>query len=239
LMAEKGISGAKNCIEGEYGLFNMYHKGGYDRAALLSGLGKDFKGINTCFKLYPSCRVTHPFIDAALILAREHNIQPEEVNEITLYCGDGGYSLCVPLEVKCHPRNPVDTQFSIPWGVATAIVKRKFNIADIGEEAIKNVSVIKVAEKTKVQKDPNLTGHALEPGRVEISTARGTYTKQVDFPSGGPQNPVSYEDCAAKFRDCASYSIKPVSGETIERIIDTVSRLEEVKDISQIIRLLN
>lgn len=239
LMAEKGITGAKNCIEGEYGLFNMYHRGGYDREALLSGLGKDFKGKDICFKLYPSCRVTHPFIDAALILVKKNDIKPEQVNEITVYCGNGGYSLCIPLDVKCHPRNPVDTQFSIPWGIATAVVKRKFSIADISEEALKDVRVINVAEKIRVQKDPSLMGHALEPGRVEIKTCNEAFIKQVNFPSGGPQSPVSYSDCANKFRDCAAHSIKPLSGEVIETIIETVSQLEKLEDVSQIIKMLN
>ena len=239
LMAENGITGAKNCLEGEYGLYNMYHRGGYDREALLSGLGKDFKGKDICFKRYPSCRVTHPFIDAALILVKENDIKPEQVSEITVCCGNAGYSLCVPLDVKCHPRNPVDTQFSIPWGIATAVVKRKFSIADISEDALKDVSVIKIAEKIRVQKDASLMGHALEPGRVEIKTRNGAFIKQVDFPSGGPQNPISYNECANKFRDCAAYSIKPLSKEVVETIIEMVSRLEEVEDVSEIIKLLN
>jgi 2-methylcitrate dehydratase PrpD len=54
LMAEKGITGAKNIIEGDYGLFNVYHRGAYDREALLSDLGQDFKLKDLTIKPYPS-----------------------------------------------------------------------------------------------------------------------------------------------------------------------------------------
>jgi hypothetical protein len=41
-----------------------------------------------------------------------------------------------------------------------------------------------------------------------------------------------------KFRECAPCSIKPLSKETTEKIIDMAGRLEQLGDATEIIRLL-
>jgi len=63
-MAEKGITGAKNVLEGHQGFYNMYFQGGYDAKTLTSDLGKHFEGVNVSIKPYPCCRGIHTYIDA-------------------------------------------------------------------------------------------------------------------------------------------------------------------------------
>ena len=46
-MAEKGVTGARNCLEGEMGLYPIYFQGRYDRQVLLKDLGK-FKIGKAC-----------------------------------------------------------------------------------------------------------------------------------------------------------------------------------------------
>lgn len=43
LMAERGITGASNTLQGKSGLFNLYHGGDYDARILTGGLGKNLK----------------------------------------------------------------------------------------------------------------------------------------------------------------------------------------------------
>jgi hypothetical protein len=50
---------------------------------------------------------------------------------------------------------------------------------------------------------------------------------------------MSFSDCARKFRDCASYPVKKLSDERIERVIALIEKLEQVKDIREIIGLLS
>jgi 2-methylcitrate dehydratase PrpD len=234
LMAGNSIVGPKNCIEGNFGMYNLYHRGGYDREALLGNLGKNYHGVGLTIKPYPSCRITHAFIDAALALVNEHDIQPDQIVEIVVVGNAGGYSLCVPIEEKRSPSDPVASQFSVPWSVAAATVRRKAAISEFSAEAIKDESILAMAKKIKAEEDPDMAGGL--PGRVTIVTNEGVYTKQVDHPSGGPQNPMSFTDCANKFRDCASYSVKPLAQGTIEHIIRHIEKLEEVDDIAEIIK---
>ena len=145
LMAKRGITGARNCLEGKSGMYQVYHGGSYSREALVDELGTRFEGINVSIKPYPCCRGVHPFIDAALALVAKYDIRPEDVESILINCGEGTYFLlATPLEAKARPRNFVDSQFSIIWGVATAIARRRATLDDFTEEAIKSPDILGV-----------------------------------------------------------------------------------------------
>ncbi len=128
-MAQRGITGAHNCLEGVAGLYKVYHMGAYSREKLVDELGARFEGINVSIKPYPCCRGVHPFADAGLALASKYDIRPTDVESILIQCGEGTYGLLgSPLEFKAKPRNPVDSQFSIVWGVATALARHRVDL---------------------------------------------------------------------------------------------------------------
>jgi 2-methylcitrate dehydratase PrpD len=238
LLAEKGVTGARNCLEGEWGLYKLYHHGNYDAKVLTKDLGKYFEGINVAIKPYPCCRGIHPAIDAVLALIKEHPIQAEDVQKIVLSVSKGHYQLlCEPEEAKLRPRTPVDAQFSIPWGVATAIVRKQVSLDDFTEMAIKNQEILKVTQKMSVKVDPRLNrSDKIEPTRVEITTKPGkSYTQEVEEPLGSLERPMSFGDCAKKFRDCA----KNLDNEKIGKVIELIYNLEKVTDIRKLINLLS
>jgi len=240
LMAERGITGAKNSLEGEFGMFNLYHGGDYDAKTLTADLGERFEGINVSFKPYPCCGLTHPFIDATLSLMSRHNIKAEQVRDIIVYGGESAYAaLCVPPEVKRAPRTIVDSQFSAPWTVATALIKGKVSLEDFTEQAIKWEEILKISQRVTCRLDPKLSRHGVGPGRVTILMKDGgEYTEEVEHPLGSIERPMTFEDCVAKFRGCSAYSIKPIPGDTIDKVIELVKQFERLEDATQIIRLL-
>jgi 2-methylcitrate dehydratase PrpD len=139
------------------------------------------------------------------------------------------------LDAKRSPRSPVDAQFSIPWGVASAIVGRRVGLDDFTESAIGNREVLEVTQKMRVEVDNSLHKPGPEPTRVKIITKDGkTFAKVVENPLGSLERPMSFEDCAKKFRDCA----KSLDSSRIERIIELVEGLERLDDIKEIVRLL-
>lgn len=239
LMAERGITGARNSLEGEFGMFNLYHGGDYDVKILTADLGKRFEGVNIGDKPYPCCGFSHPFIDAILSLRSRYDIKAEQVRNIIAYGGEPAYSICVPLEVKRTPRNIVDSQFSVPWAIATALVKGKVSLEDFTEEAIRSEDVLKISQKVTGELDPALSRHGVGPGRVKIVMKDGVeYTEEVEYFLGSPERPMTFEDCIAKFKECAACSIKPLPGDTVDTVIELVSQLEKLDDATEIIRML-
>jgi 2-methylcitrate dehydratase PrpD len=187
-------------------------------------------------KPYPCCRGIHPAIDAALALVMEENIQSENIGEIVLSVTDAHWKLlCQPLEAKRSPRSPVDAQFSIPWGVASAIIGRQVGLDDFTDSAIKNRDVLALTQKMRVEIDNELHKPGPEPTRVKVITKEGkAFAKVVENPLGSLERPMSYNACARKFIDCA----KNLDATKVERIIQLVDRLEQLEDVQEIIYLL-
>ncbi len=240
LMAERGITGAKNVLEGEYGMFYQYHGGDYDAKILTAELGKRFEGANIGDKPYPCCGFTHPFIDAVLLLKSKHDINAENIKSITAYGGESAYEICgVPPEVKRTPRNTVDAQFSVPWAIATALVRGTVGVGDFTEEAIRREDVLRVSGKVSSVLDPAMSRHGVGPGRIKIVMGDGTeYLEEVEHCLGSIERPMTFEDCAAKFRECAAGSIKPLADDRVAMVIELIGRLERLDDATEIIRLV-
>ncbi len=240
LMAQKGITGARNVLQGRDGLFNVYHRGDYNPEVLTANLGEKFEVVNLSFKPYPCCRNTNPPIDATLPMVGEYNIKAEDVDSVTIYVSKGAMKLLgEPLSTKQNPSTTVDAQFSIPWAVASAIVKGKVGIAEFTPQAIKDKTVLALSNKVTPKLDESLNRMGVSPAIVEIKTKDGkVYSKRVDTPYGSPENPMSMDAMAAKLRDCASYAAKPLSQKNVEKLIQLVSRLEAVSDVEEVVRLL-
>ncbi len=241
LMAEKGITGAKDCLEGEVGLYNLYHKGEYDPAPLTAGLGRSFAGTSVSMKPYPCCKGTHSYVDAALALVNKRNIKAEDVREITVYCQDETNFLVHPLEKRSRPENPVDSQFSIPWAVSAVIARGRAGVGDFTEEAIKSADILEISSRVHVIEDTGLyDGGLMAAAKIGVTTKQGqTYIEQSTSPAEGSGKSVPFGVYERKFRDCAAYSIKPLSDKQADKIIAGIKRLEQLDDVTEIIELLS
>jgi 2-methylcitrate dehydratase PrpD len=237
LLAQMGVTGAHNCIDADWGLYKLYWRGDYDSRVITRDLGKRFEGMNVSIKPYPCCRGIHPAIDAALAIVTENEIKADDVKSVALFVSDAHLMLLsTPFEQKVKPRSPVDAQFSIPWGVSTAIARRRATLEDFSDEGVKSPDILAVAAKVSVAVDPALRrADKIEPTRVEITTNDGrTLSRIVENPLGSPERPLSFDDCARKFKDCA----KDVRGDQLDSVIERVAQLEKVTDIGTIVSLL-
>jgi 2-methylcitrate dehydratase PrpD len=212
--------------------------GDYGPDILREDIGKRFEGMNVAIKPYPCCRGIHPAIDAALAITNENIIKREDITNIKIYVTQAHYDLlCSPEDAKINPRNPVDAQFSIPWGVATAIANNQVTLDDYTETAIKNDDIKKITQKMHIEKDNGLRRpDKMEPTRVEITTSEGhSLSKVVEHPLGSLERPMTFEDCSRKFRDCA----KRLGNEKIDKVIEMVGQLDELSDVDGLFPLLN
>lgn len=240
LMAKQGIIGPENCLEGRAGLFNVHFKGDFKKEILTAGLGKKFEGTHVAIKAWPTCGTSHVYIDATLRIVSEHDIQPQDIEAITLYVGDFGMLHCEPIDKRRRPQTISDAKYSIPFSAAIAATKRRVAIGDLTLAGIREPEVLEMAQRVSPRLDDRFNADKGEPpGMVEIKTKDGrSYTKQLAVGYGHPRNPVSSADVIKKFRDCVSYSARPISGDVAEKIVKMVMRIEDVEDVGLLSRLL-
>ncbi len=239
LMAEKGITGAPNIFQGEDGLYFLYHRKICDDEVLTAELGKKFEGVSVAMKPYPCCAGTHGFVGAALSLVDKHGIKADDVEEVNIVCRKGDV-LCVPLEVRSHPRNPVDSQFSVPWAVAAIIARGRAGIGEFNEEAILSRDILDVTDKIRLEEITDaVKPDGTSPLKVEIKMKnRQTYSAQTGNPMAN-RGILPFSDYERKFRDCASYAARKIPDKNIDRVAELVDKLEQVHDVTEIIDLLS
>jgi 2-methylcitrate dehydratase PrpD len=239
LMAKRGITGARNSLEGQAGIYRVYHQGRYSREALVGGLGQRFESVNVSIKPYPCCRGVHPFIDAGLTLVSEHDIRPQDIESVLIHCGEGtNFLLATPFEAKARPRTFVDSQFSIVWGVATALARRRAGLDDFTEEAIKSPDILDVSAKITVEVDHDLDRGdvGIEPARVTVTLRDGAvFAERVDLPTGTPSRPLSFADVERKFADCLAHAGQPISAAGAQALVERIAGLEKMDDVQELI----
>jgi 2-methylcitrate dehydratase PrpD len=242
LLAQRGITGTKNILQGEWGFYNAFEPE-YELAPLTDELGQRFEVTNTSLKPYAACKFAHSAINATIDCVKEHDIRAEEIAEIDVGVNNPAYNfVCLPRKVKDNPKNPVDCQFSIPYCVATAAIKGRASMDDFGEEVIWQKDVRELLSMVKTRVDNEITmfdDRTCGGAKVKIRTKNGhEFTKTVYYVLGHPKNPMDMNQLTEKFRECMAYSAIPFKEKNIERLIDMLMNLEDVSNTNEIVNLL-
>lgn len=238
LLAQAGVTGTTTPFEGDAGFLPVYFPGGYDRDGMLAGLGNDFQGSSILYKMWPSCGVTHAYIDTAMKLLTEVG-GVESIQRIDVFGGDFARRLCEPADLRRRPPTPVDAKFSIPYTVAVALRHGTVGLGDFTDERRTDPATETLAAKVRFVDDPayNWTSE-LPRGAVEFHLTDGrTLFSEAhhDVTPGSTKRPLTWEELTAKFADCAAYAVRPIDTQRRRRVIDQVDGLESLDDVSQVV----
>jgi len=234
LLAQRGVTGFERPIEGEGGLFSLYSRGNYDPMPLTNELGRTFEGANVSVKPWPSCRGTHAYIEAALHILSETSLEPSEVAGIKVVVSPVNKMLCEPQRSKKKPATAIDAKFSIPFVLATALLRGGVRLDHFTPRALADQDVLQMAGKVTYEVDSGLTLKEAVRGFVQIDTGEATLSRRVDLPLGHPQNPISQETLVSKFMDCAMHSARRISDRKLEEVVELTANLEQVEDVREI-----
>ena len=233
-LATRGVRGFDRPLEGSRGFFAVFAGGQVDTEALLSGLGKDFNGARVSFKPWPSCRGTHPFIQAALELRGQ--VQLGDVARVVLKGAPTLTMLAEPAKVKRRPRSAIDAKFSVMFTVATALTHGEVALDSFNAEGLIDTEVLRIAELTEFTPVPELSRPSdMTAGTLSLITHDGrTLSKTITSPVGNPNAPLPTSDLVEKFVSCARSAYEPRTDEQIRAAatgILTVETLASVRDL--------
>jgi len=240
LLAEKGTVGVETLFEGRVGFLATYFAGRYDREAILAGLGRDFQGATTLYKPWPAIGTAHSHIHATIRAVVENDLDVEEIEELRVHAGDCHEILCTPPEARRAPANLLDARFSLPFLVAVAAVRRGLRVSDLTGSALSDPRVLALARKVVTVRDPALDWKSELPnGRVVIRMRDGRRFDRTgtDVP-GSARAPMTWDDLARKFADCAAAAAVPVPEGNVRAAVGMGRRLESVDDAVDLVRLL-
>ena len=240
LLAQRGITGIPRLFEGDYGVFASYFGGEFDRAAMLEGLGEEFRGADTEYKAWPCVGTCHSHLQATIDLVTGQDISADQIREIRVHVGDYHELSCRPLEARRAPASRADAQYSLPYLVGVAAVRRGINVSDFTEEALRDERVLLTAAKVVPVPDPDLNWRTELPfGRVEILTHDGrSFAAVGDRVPGSSLAPLTWDALDAKFAECATVASAPPHPTDLARLRSGIRDLETCSDVGELVRLV-
>jgi 2-methylcitrate dehydratase PrpD len=237
-MAQRGLTGPKNFLEGVYGYFHLFAKDDYRSETVLADLGKKFRMTNVLLKKFPSCGGTLASTDAILDLMEKHNLVPEDVAKIVVRVVPATYNL-TGHQFKIGENPKVNAQFNIQYCVANALLRKAPELKHFDESYIRDPRILEIVEKIQVIPDPKIMEHGHRAADMRVTTKDGKMCHTIiDIPRGYPEKPLTEEEHKERFQSCIRYGGKTFPQANIEKIISLVNQLEEVNDVRAIIPLL-
>lgn len=236
LLAQKGILGSPDILEGERGLLRLV---GADLPAEgVSDLGRTWRMTECYIKPYPACRYLHASIEAALRL-RDQGVDPEEIESITVTTNSSSAAR-TGYDIRSH----VNAIFSHPYQVAVALLEGKADVPTTWSVKLRDPRTTALMHKIQVRASPayddlhrrrSLTQPPW-PAEIEVLLHDGRrVTTRVLSPRGDPGNPLTPEEVTQKFVTLAGAVLDRGA---VAKVLETVHTMETVPHIGALTELL-
>ena len=135
-----------------------------------------------------------------------------------------------PVEAKRDPRTEYDAKFSLQYSIAALLVHGDVGVETYTEQAIRDPAVLELAARVEHVPRAFPTYPRSFPGWVCIETRSGERLElELAHQRGGPDNPMSADAIAAKFRANATLALDARSVATLEQ---AVLALEQQTDLA-------
>ncbi len=222
-LAAAGIDGPRQAVEGKYGYHTLYGPG--DGAALVEGLGRHWEQSTVTIKKYPSCTANHVPIDLLIDIAEAARLDPTAIERVEIALSPFADGLVgAPFAPGDNPQ--VAAQFSIHYSAASALLRRRLGIAEIQDPAVFDSAIADFIPKVEVRVDADNAGK-FAPATVAVTTTGGeVIERRLDHVPGTPENPLSDDEVAAKFRDCAAFGPHPLDGQAADALAGRLAALD-------------
>ena len=235
LLAEQGVEGPPDVIEGRDGFMQAFAFGRADKAHSKSARAIALPpvapfGITDCYiKPYPCCRHIHPAVEALIGLLNDEAIASDEVQRIDV----ATYRIAAE-HAETGWDDFASAQLSFPYLMGLALKFRAVKFEHFSEQTRRDPAFGAIARKLSVTApaDVDRLYPQLRPARVTVTTARGSFTRQADEALGSRIVPLDDAGLTAKFLDL----VGPVLGAArAKELGERLWSLDEISDVAALV----
>jgi len=133
------------------------------------------------------------------------------------------------------PATGLEGKFSLEYCLAAALLDGGVGLSSFTDEAVRRpavrglVAMVRAAEGDEAGEFP-IGGYA----EVRVVLRDGTeHAMRVDVPRGDPSRPLSWDELAAKFGDCAGVALPGGRVERALRLIERLDGLDNVRGLTE------
>lgn len=234
--AASGWTATDKILEAPRGFFQAAG-GGYDAGAINGRLGRPwtFADPGISIKPHPSGSLTHPGMTEMARLIRENSIRAADVRHVRV-----GTNSNMPNALIHHrPHDELQAKFSMEFCMAILLLDGKAGLAEFTDATTQRPDVKAMIEKVDfvVDEKAERAGYHKMTTIIDITLNDGRVIHgEADFGKGSPANPMSYEEVADKFRDCAAHA--GLGRTASDEIIEIVRKLEQQPSLDRLMGLV-
>ncbi len=227
-----GFTGIKDAPSDVYG--SLLGKS-FNPDAVSEGLGGPgpLRIEQNYFKLHACCLYNHPALDGMQHILSRESFSAADVKSIDVLAPPLATIMTDPA-----PPNMLAAKFSLPYAVAAAVTLGATDVTAFYQDKLTDEATLALAQRVSVAADPemDLRRYDYPAARVTVSLNNGrTLSESVVAHHGDHRNPASPEELRDKFAFLAEGALGEKGA---RKVMETVARLEELEDISELTALL-
>jgi len=228
-LASLGWTATDMILEAPRGFFRAAG-GGFDVNAISGKLGNPWTFLDPgiSIKPHPSGSLTHPGMTELQRIIRENNVKADDVERLEV--GTNRYMPTALIHRK--PQDELQAKFSMEFCMASLLLYGKAGLNEFTDEVVRRPEVQNMIARVHfgVHPEAEAAGYNKMTTILTLRLKGGrTLTGRADFGKGSPANPMSYDEVAEKFLDCAAFAKFP--GDKATKIVAMVRELEAVADM--------
>ncbi len=230
-MARAGWPGVKDPFFGERGGYYPGLMSCNRKERITQDLGKKYI-VEQVFKPWPGGRPTNTPTEAALNIVRKHNINTDDITEITLFLSPAAAAVhySKPYLIGDYPT--MSALWSFYFAVGSTLFRKSSKNENFTEEKIRDPRLQDLIKKVKLDNLDKAEGIELQ-----VKMRDGiVYSEYVARALGEPYRPMTRDDLVSKFMEQVEFS-GLVTLAQAKKLLRLLERLEAVSDISAITEL--
>jgi len=231
LMAQRGYTGTEKVFEGKEGFMDVYGPE-WDVDVLFDGLGKDFRILSCGMKAFPTEALTHTHISAAIKLVKEHDIDPKQIEKVTVTTIARACDILFDPH-KYRPESRETADHSLPYCLTRAILDRQISTEAFSDESIADPRVWELIDR--IEGEASIEFEKMfpekQPSRVRIRLQDGKeHEMYLEYPKGDPREPMTQEDLDAKFSGLAAQRLSPDKQSAVKKAVFEMENYDSVRE---------
>ena len=234
-LAGRGMTGPSPIFEGVGGYFKAVSRAPFELAQF-GGCGQPFKIMECSIKRFPLGQYSQTVVEAALQVRAEIG-SPSDIAEIEIETVTTAIRLMAGDPDKWEPATRETADHSMPYTVAVALIYGDVEEKHFDDEYLTDPAIRTLTRRVKVRASDEADRRMPEAMlcRLTAVTKSGhRHTAVVEYHRGHYRNPMSESEVEAKFRKLAD---KSLSRSGADRLLQSLWRLEDVRDAGEIVRL--
>lgn len=236
-LAKYNFYGPQDIFGGRRSFINGYSLEGRSEK-IIENLGVGALQIhNTSIKPHACCRYNQGPIDLIIDMAKNNSISVNEIENINVQLVSTALPIvCEPYNQKINPKSVVDAQFSLPFGIAVALLEGKALLEQYNESKLTNAKINSLMKLVTYESNKDLDKEFPKkwPAVAEVTLKNGEkFKSKIEYPKGDPENKLSWDEIVDKFKYLSDIYC---TDDEKDKIINNIKSFELMDNISELMR---